>query len=315
VSGGNRGEALWSVAAEIGGVLSTSAGGPTQLRAPLQRLGALCDATADLWTSAGDTSSVRLEPLLTAQDSPPETAALATQAAAEWRTLAAPLPAPTLALPLIAGGSLHGVLVLRARQAGAALPGWQQPLEEFAPLLGALLSTLRQETACRTGADDRAPLTDVLHGEALWQQFKRELSRARRTRRNLAVLTVGLDRYAEFSRRWDDATQEQLMNNLAAILRGTCRDIDLIGRHTADQFVLLLADSTCDGARIAARRYLHHIHRQPALSLNGERQYLDASIGIALFPVDGITATELLAGATAALRDARRQGGNRAAAA
>ena len=51
MTGGSRGEVLWSVAAEIGGFLSTSATGPTQLRAPLQRLGALCDATADLWLS------------------------------------------------------------------------------------------------------------------------------------------------------------------------------------------------------------------------------------------------------------------------
>ncbi|MGN6673144.1 MAG: GGDEF domain-containing protein [Thermomicrobiales bacterium] len=315
MTGGSRGEILWSVAAEIGGFLSTSATGPTQLRAPLQRLGALCDATADLWLSTDAAPSARLEPTLTSPDSPPETAVLATQAALEWRTLTAPLPAPTLALPLIAGGSLHGVLILRARQAVSALPGWQHALEEFAPLLGALLSTLRREPANRDRADDRAPLAGIAQGEALWQHFRRELSRARRTRRNLAVLTVGLDRYADFGQRWDDPTQERLMNSLAAIIHGACRDIDLIGRHSADQFVLLLAESTSDGARIAARRYLHHIHRHPALALNGEHQYLDTSIGIALFPVDGVTTAELLASATAALHEARRLGGNRTAAA
>jgi diguanylate cyclase (GGDEF)-like protein len=147
------------------------------------------------------------------------------------------------------------------------------------------------------------------------EQLERELARARRTFRPCALLMTGVDRFEEFVATVGAATWEQIAQALMITLRDICRDGDMVGRQGTDRHLVFLPDADGAGAALAARRYLSQLYRRPIIVPEHEPFYLDASIGIALFPVDGSTASELLASASTALALAQQLGGRRAVAA
>jgi diguanylate cyclase (GGDEF)-like protein len=205
------------------------------------------------------------------------------------------------------------VLLIRAAEVAADLLCWQVALERFAPLLAlCLATTMPRPTGWPAAAGS---LVEAIERECLLEQLDRELARARRTRRALAVLLAGLDQFATLGHVIGVDGQERAIAEVGVTLRALCRDGDLLRRYSDDSFLLLMPESDSQGAAFVAQRYLDHLYRRP-LSLPGyEPLYLDLSIGIALFPVDGLTPSELVESAADALVTARRLGGRRAVAA
>lgn len=313
-------EALWPLIAELGAITALPVVDRPNYGALLNRLATLCGATTELWGvgDGGGTPSARWH--LLAQGSPvavvgptPQTPALVVSSAATaLHAIAATDPYPQLALPLIVQGRLHGVLYLRAERDSALLP-WQGALARFAPLLALALHAVSPSEGSQETTTD-VPLS-LVSTTGLSEQLDREVARARRTCRPCALLLIGIDHFAALAEAVGPETCEQIGQALTVILHGVCRNGDMVGRHGLDRQLLFLPDTDGQGAGLAAQRYLAQLYRRPIVVAGHEPLYLDASIGIALFPVDGATASELVESAVAALRLAQRLGGRRTVAA
>lgn len=314
------GGALWPVITELGLATALPTVVGPSYGALLARLAALCGATTELWgVDDGDTAP-RARWRLLAQGSPDAARGPAPQApapsvssaAALLRPIAAHDSCPQLALPLLVGGRLQGVLSLSAAPAGALLP-WQGALEELAPLLALALHAFPP-----VGSTEETPaecLASFASSAHLGEQLDRELARARRTCRPCVLLLIGIDRFAALAAAVGAATCEQIAQALTILLREVSRDGDMVGRHGPDQQLIFLPDTDGQGAGMAAQRYLAQLYRRPIIVPGHEPFYLDASIGIALFPVDGATASALVESAATALGVAQRLGGRRSVAA
>ncbi len=295
------------------------------IRSTIRRLAILCEATVELWRGddgvAGRQSGwQRLAeevrggggPLASGLTPPLDDAILS--AALSLQTITVQEPYPVLALPLIAHHRLQGVLLLRAHQSAAPITAWRAPLEAFAPILGLFLHALDLDETF-TSAVSLTRLMSIASQARLNDQLDREMARARRGRQAFALLMVGLDRHDELALELGPTRCDRVMQTLALLLRDGCRDGDVVGGHGPDRFLVLLPDSNGQGAQITANRHLDQIYRRP-IALTGHTPFfLDVSIGIALFPVDGLTGGELIESAAGALRAARGLGGKRAIAA
>jgi diguanylate cyclase (GGDEF)-like protein len=320
-----RGEALWSLVAELGAATSFATEKLPLLRATLRRLAILCEATVELWRAgnsddpldqgwqllAGEQAAGR--GAVTASLTPPLDDTVLS-AALCLQTIAVAAPVPALTLPVVACQRLQGVLLLRAQHPTAATLAWRTPLEAFTPILGLFLHALDLDAALiAETAFDR--LAGIASKARLGDQLERELARARRARQSFSLMMVGLDRYDALGLEIGAAPRDRIAQMLAILLRDTCRDCDAIGRYGPDRFLILLPDSSGQGAQIAANRHLEQLYRRPIVLPDHEPFYLDVSIGIALFPVDGRTPGELIESANTALVAAQRLGGRRAVAA
>ncbi len=312
-------DAFWPLIADLGTTVASPATDLSSYTALIADLAALCGATAELWRSDSAVSadagwqllaySVPGAPISSAPKAP---AAAAISAAAALRPVAITQPFQQLALPLLVRGQLQGVLSLHAAADGPLL-GWQGALAGFAPLLAlALYADAQVRPADELVVARVAALASSAH---LGEQLERELARARRTFRPCALLMTGIDRYDEFVATVGATTWGQIAQSLTITLRDVCRDGDMVGRHGIDRHVIFLPESDGAGAALAARRYLSQLYRRPIVVPDHEPFYIDASIGIALFPVDGSTVSELLASASMALATAQQLGGRRAVAA
>ena len=151
-------------------------------------------------------------------------------------------------------------------------------------------------------------LTDLPNRALLTQRAELALALASRRREELAVLFLDLDRFKEVNDSLGHAEGDALLVQAAIRLRELTRETDTVCRLGGDEFVLLLPDTGQPGAaRLAGK--LVTAFGQPFV-VSGHNLRVTASIGIALYPHDGMSFAELLKNADTALYRAKHEGRN-----
>ncbi len=96
---------------------------------------------------------------------------------------------------------------------------------------------------------------------------------------------------------------------MAARLRATVREVDTVARLGGDEFVIVLSAMTHPGdGEIAAQKVLDAF--VPPILMEGHELHVTTSIGISVFPEDGLNAEVLLKTSDAALYIAKDKGRN-----
>ncbi|HEX8409603.1 MAG TPA: EAL domain-containing protein [Thermoanaerobaculia bacterium] len=132
----------------------------------------------------------------------------------------------------------------------------------------------------------------------------------RRGARGLAIMCLDLDRFKTINETLGHGAGDELLRAVASSLSATLREEDTVARLGGDEFLFLLpeVDDVEDAARVA-RKILTVL--EAPFSVHGHELHLTASVGIAMFPLDGDDAETLIRNADTALYRAKKQGGNR----
>ncbi len=151
-------------------------------------------------------------------------------------------------------------------------------------------------------------LTDLPNRALLAQRAELALALAARHHIGLAVLFLDLDRFKEVNDALGHVAGDALLAQVAARLQALVRAEDTVCRLGGDEFVLLLPEADQEGALRVADKVLVAF-RQP-FAVAGHALNATASVGIALYPHDGVDFAELLKNADAALYRAKHEGRN-----
>jgi len=200
----------------------------------------------------------------------------------------------------------HGLLAVWNAGATAA----PLVLAAASAALGAALAnrTLVRELEAEVVTDD---LTGVYNYRYLRLALRREVQRAARLGHPLALIMLDVDHLKEYNDRFGHLAGSAVLKQIAAVLRSTVREIDLVAKYGGDEFLLILPHTRREGAGAAAERLRRAVESTafPAIAA-GE---MTCSIGISTFPDHGVTPEALLAAADEALFAAKRAGRNRIA--
>jgi diguanylate cyclase len=170
---------------------------------------------------------------------------------------------------------------------------------------------------------DRLMSQDLLTGlpnqRVFIEQLQATLASAQRERGGLAMLHLGLDRFKQINDGLGHSAGDGLLVAIAARLRACMRRVEasaqhaenlpLLSRLAGDEFGVLLngADSP-EAADRMARRILAAMSRP--LQHDGHDVFVTPSIGISVWPDDGLDAETLRRNATAAMAHAKASGRN-----
>lgn len=137
------------------------------------------------------------------------------------------------------------------------------------------------------------PLTGLPNRVLLEDRIGQALRRSQRSGEPFAVVLVDLDGFKNVNDLRGHGTGDAVLRQLAARLEEALRTSDTVARVGGDEFVVvsLGAGDDEEAAMLAAR--LRSALREPFL-VDGVTVEIDASIGWAIHPADGETATELL---------------------
>jgi diguanylate cyclase (GGDEF)-like protein/PAS domain S-box-containing protein len=141
------------------------------------------------------------------------------------------------------------------------------------------------------------------------QKFVDALEHGADSSKFIAVMFLDLDRFKEVNDTLGHSVGDVLLQNVVQRFLSCLRDTDVLARWGGDEFVLLLPHIRCrkDASEVAHR--LVEI-TQPQFRLAGHCLSVTASIGIAVYPEDGLDPSTLLHNADVALYEAKRSGRN-----
>jgi len=133
------------------------------------------------------------------------------------------------------------------------------------------------------------------------------ISLARRHGGQAAVLFVDLDGFKQINDSLGHATGDKLLQSVAKRLLTCVRDPDTVSRYGGDEFAVLLQDvHRPQDAAATARRLLSAVGEVHAV--DGHQIHVTASIGVSIYPADGIDTGKLIGNADAAMYRAKKNG-------
>ncbi|WP_426105733.1 putative bifunctional diguanylate cyclase/phosphodiesterase [Pseudomonas sp. TWR1-1-3] len=121
-------------------------------------------------------------------------------------------------------------------------------------------------------------------------------------RRGVVLIYLGIDNYRVINESFGPEGGERIMRESARVMLDALRERDTAARITGNEFLLLLESTQVDvGVALADRLYA--LLKRP-LSIDGHEVLLEVCMGIAIYPLNGQSAEELISRAAIACRDA-----------
>ncbi len=149
-------------------------------------------------------------------------------------------------------------------------------------------------------------LTGLFNRRQMGEAVTEAIRQARRSAGSLALLLLDLDRFKQINDSLGHEVGDRVLLDCADRLKTCLRQGDVVARMGGDQFALLVHEADNRGAEATARRVLEAVS-QPC-AVEGLQFTLTCSVGVALFPVDGSDADQLVRHAESAMQRAKQGG-------
>ena len=171
---------------------------------------------------------------------------------------------------------------------------------------------LEQEIKDRKQAELRAhelstrdALTNLVNRRALIQQLEHAVATSDRSGTGFALLFLDLDKFKQINDNYGHEAGDELLRQVAARLTAAVRVADVVSRLGGDEFVVLIEGRA---AAANAARVGRKIELACALpfDIGSHRLKTGASIGIAIYPQDGVNAQALMKNADTAMYHAKQ---------
>jgi diguanylate cyclase (GGDEF)-like protein len=155
-----------------------------------------------------------------------------------------------------------------------------------------MLNSERLEADLRNAQDklQKIATTDFLTGIANIRFFseagEREVQRARRYKRSLALLMIDLDHFKKVNDKYGHAIGDKILVAFADICKKSLRKVDIFGRLGGEEFAILLPETDVNGGRKFAER-LRAIIEKSRIKVKHKAFHITVSIGVTeLLPDD-----------------------------
>ena len=176
-----------------------------------------------------------------------------------------------------------------------------------------ILSNMQRVLSFSLGEVEKAQLralhdynTGIPNRQLFYDRLKQSMALAKRCDWTLAVMFIDLDRFKPINDNFGHATGDEVLKTVAQRLNEQVRSEDTICRYGGDEFLYLLVNP---GGIADIQRIARKVHTSIAKTMNINELTLSVkpSIGIAVYPDDGMSVEELISNADTAMYHAKSQ--------
>jgi len=136
------------------------------------------------------------------------------------------------------------------------------------------------------------------------------LAQAKRNKKKVGIVMLDLDNFKGVNDSLGHDIGDILLKEVAARLSAALRESDTIARRGGDEFMLILPDLVVVEDAIKIAQKIVNLFKSPFL-IDAHQLVITTSIGISIYPHDGIDEGLLLKNADIAMYQAKQAGGNR----
>ena len=153
-------------------------------------------------------------------------------------------------------------------------------------------------------------LTELYNRRHFMEVLDKEISRALRHRRALALCIIDVDLFKPVNDTFGHIAGDEVLRRMAAVLRQHVRSDDIAARIGGEEFAVLLPEGSAEDAIAFAER-LREAIAATIFSPGGAPRQITVSVGVASLRAPVTSRSQLLAAADAALYRAKHEGRNR----
>jgi len=198
-------------------------------------------------------------------------------------------------LPIEVEGNLRGALLIADPESrGSSTRHARAFARRFAVALG---SERRRASLLKQAYYDE--LTGLPNRQLFKDRLERELAHAKRTHTQVALIYIDLDRFKNVNDSMGHSAGDALLLGVSQRLLSHVRESDTLARLGGDEFVLIAPGPEEQPAHVLAER-LQAALREPIV-VQDATCFVQASIGLAVYPQDGADAEALLRSADIAM--------------
>jgi len=219
-------------------------------------------------------------------------------------------------IPLTAYGEILGLFLIQfppnyeIKNENAVPVSLSQSLTIFTEQISLTISNIRLNEKLKHMAI-HDPLTGLYNRQFLKETVERELHRATRNNLQLAILILDIDRFKAFNDTFGHSAGDAVIKSVANFLKQFFRIEDFCCRYGGEEFLILLTDAALEGLEARCDTLRQSVGKLTVTHEGGNLGKVSVSIGVAVFPKNGTTFSQLVDAADKALYRAKQQGRDR----
>lgn len=153
------------------------------------------------------------------------------------------------------------------------------------------------------------PLTRLPNRLLIVERLQTALARARRQDSRLGLVFIDIDRFKTVNDSMGHSAGDEVLRSAAERMSQLCREQDTLARLGGDEFLLLVEDLRQAEELVPLVHRLQRAFSRP-FEIDDRALHLNVSLGMSIYPEDGVSAAELLRNADTAVTQAKNSGRN-----
>jgi diguanylate cyclase (GGDEF)-like protein/PAS domain S-box-containing protein len=218
---------------------------------------------------------------------------------------------------IIAGGVWKGLMVNRRKDGTSYVE--EQTITPVSGAAGEIsyFIAIKQDVSNRVRAEKELeyqathdPITNLPNYMLFYDRLKHAIQKAMRCEVNIGVLFLDLDDFKAVNDALGHAAGDELLRVVARRLQETTRKSDTVARVGGDEFTLILEelDKPEDAGKVAHKIIRALLEPYP---IEGNDVCIGVSVGVSVYPRDGVDAATLVNNADEAMYRAKQGGKNK----
>jgi diguanylate cyclase (GGDEF)-like protein len=155
-------------------------------------------------------------------------------------------------------------------------------------------------------------LTGLYNRRHFMEQLQFEIRRGTRVKNQFAVIMLDVDYFKRYNDQNGHTAGDELLQQLASLLKQNLRATDLVARYGGEEFIVLLLDTGPEDGYATARKLQQGVAAHPFA--HREKQpdgRVSVSVGVAFYPQDSVEGRTLIEYADQCLYASKQGGRNR----
>jgi len=154
-------------------------------------------------------------------------------------------------------------------------------------------------------------LTGLYNHQFLNEFLDIEINRSKRKKLSIGIIMLDIDLFKDFNDTYGHECGDEILESLGDILNGIIRSSDIACRYGGEEFIILMPETTLDGAEIVAEM-LRTAIKKIVIQREGKAiKNITVSLGVASYPQNGLSRQEVMEAVDKALYRAKQEGRDR----